>query len=282
MTSKKQSKAYERKRHEQHQRKIAAAKAQQQRRRKTTALVVAGTLVVAIVVLVIVTVTSSRNSPSASSSASTAPASSPSADAAQSADATPSATAAAGDAVETEGWANSLTPPDPSLALDKVWTVQLDTNQGPITLELDGVNAPQSVASFVSLAQEGFFDGTDCHRLTTDGIYVLQCGDPTGTGRGGPAYHYGPLENTPDDDSYPAGTLAMARQGNNAESMGSQFFIVYKDSNIPSDTAGGYTVFGEVTQGLAIVGDVAQAGTITGGSDGRPAQSVIINEVSVS
>ncbi len=84
----------------------------------------------------------------------------------------------------------------------------------------------------MSLAESGYFDGTSCHRLTTSGIYVLQCGDPTGTGTGDPGYKFGPVENAPTDDVYPAGTVAMARQGGDADSMGSQFFLVYEDSTI--------------------------------------------------
>ena len=187
------------------------------------------------------------------------------------------------DAVTTDGGvAASLSAPHPSLAEGRTWTSVISTNQGDITVELDGGAAPQAVASFVALANDGFFDRSDCHRLVTAGIFVLQCGDPTGTGMGGPAYRYGPIENAPADDMYPAGTLAMARVGGDAESMGSQFFIVYEDSSIPSDHAGGYTVFGQVTDGLSIVEDVASAGTVTGQSDGKPAQSVIVNEVSAS
>ena len=172
--------------------------------------------------------------------------------------------------------------PAPALAQSRIWDVTVETNLGTIELSLDGRAAPQAVASFLSLASEGFFNGTDCHRLTTSGIYVLQCGDPTGTGTGGPAYRFGPIENAPTDDLYPAGTLAMARQGGDASSMGSQFFVVYADSTIPSDEAGGYTVFGTVTQGLDIVRSIAEGGTITGGADGRPALSVIITKVTAS
>lgn len=174
------------------------------------------------------------------------------------------------------------TLPPASAAEGRDWTTTLTTSAGDLTLTLDGAAAPQAVASFVSLAESGYFDGTSCHRLTTSGIYVLQCGDPTGTGTGDPGYKFGPVENAPTDDVYPAGTLAMARRGGDAESMGSQFFIVYEDSTIPSDAAGGYTVFGQVTEGLSIVEGVANAGTITGEPDGQPAQSVIVNEVSVS
>ncbi|WP_418276764.1 peptidylprolyl isomerase [Isoptericola jiangsuensis] len=173
--------------------------------------------------------------------------------------------------------------PDPSTAEDRTWTVGLDLCVDGVTetieLDLDGAAAPQAVASFVSLAAQGYFDDTQCHRLTTQGIYVLQCGDPTATGTGDPGYSFGPVENAPADDVYPAGTLAMARQGGDAESMGSQFFLVYEDSTIPSDAAGGYTVFGTVTSGLDTIQAVADAGTTDGAGDGSPASPVIIEGV---
>lgn len=183
---------------------------------------------------------------------------------------------------ETPSGQENPLAPAASLAQSRSWDVTMDTNVGAIEMSLDGVDAPQAVASFVSLADQGFFDATDCHRLTTSGIFVLQCGDPTGTGTGGPPYRFGPIENAPSDNVYPAGTVAMARQSGDASSMGSQFFIVYEDSTIPSDGVGGYTVFGTVTQGLDIVRSIAQGGTVAGGTDGRPALSVIITKVTAS
>jgi peptidyl-prolyl cis-trans isomerase B (cyclophilin B) len=169
--------------------------------------------------------------------------------------------------------------PDPSLAEDRAWTGAIETNQGSIGVELDGLAAPQAVANFISLAGEGFFDSTDCHRLTTSGIYVLQCGNPLGLeGDGDPGYSFGPVENAPADDVYPAGTIAMARVGGDGNSMGSQFFIVYEDSTIPSDAAGGYTVFGRVTEGLDVVTAIAEAG-VADGTDGPPATPVTIERV---
>jgi peptidyl-prolyl cis-trans isomerase B (cyclophilin B) len=191
--------------------------------------------------------------------------------------ATPEASAPAdGSTTPTPG---AYTLPDPSFAENRLWTGTITTNVGPIGVELDGIAAPQAVASFVSLAQQGFFDGTSCHRLVTGGIKVLQCGDPTGSGSGGPGYSFGPIENAPADDVYPAGTLAMARVGGDASSMGSQFFLVYEDSQIPSDEAGGYTVFGHVTSGLDVVTAVADAGVQGGGSDGPPVTGVTIQGV---
>ncbi|PUB25425.1 peptidyl-prolyl cis-trans isomerase B (cyclophilin B) [Promicromonospora sp. AC04] len=172
---------------------------------------------------------------------------------------------------------------EPSVAEDRTWTVTLQACSGDTTadivLELDGAAAPQAVASFVTLAQGGYFDGTGCHRLTTQGIFVLQCGDPTFTGSGSPGYYFGPVENAPEDDVYPAGTVAMARRGDDPESMGSQFFLVYEESTIPSDSAGGYTVFGTITSGLDFVQAVADAGVEGGASDGAPATPVTIEGV---
>jgi len=177
--------------------------------------------------------------------------------------------------------AMAATAPPPAVAEGRPWEATLVTNTGNIGLLLYGDRAPQAVASFITLAQQGFFDHHPCHRLTTQGIFVLQCGDPTGTGTGGPTFSFGPIENAPNDDVYPAGTLAMARRGGDANSMGSQFFLVYADSQIPSDNAGGYTVFGRITSGLDILEAVAQGGVADGGFDGRPAVNFIIEGVEV-
>ena len=168
--------------------------------------------------------------------------------------------------------------PDPALAEGRTWTAALTTTAGHLTLELDGAAAPQAVASFVTLAQEGFFDGTSCHRLTLEGIYVLQCGDPTGTGTGGPGYTFGPIENAPTDGVYPAGTVAMARPADNASGNGSQFFLVYADSAIPADAAGGYTVMGTITSGMDVLDAVAAAGIVEG-TEYTPAVDVTIEGV---
>jgi len=169
--------------------------------------------------------------------------------------------------------------PDPAVAENRTWTAVLQTSCGDITVELYGDRAPKAVASFVQLARDGYFTGVPCHRLTTEGIFVLQCGDPTGTGTGGPGYSFGPVENAPVDNLYPTGTLAMARGGDDGNSNGSQFFLVYQDSTIPSDSAGGYTVFGRVTTGLELVQQVADGGL---GDDGvAPARAISLNGVTV-
>jgi peptidyl-prolyl cis-trans isomerase B (cyclophilin B) len=174
-------------------------------------------------------------------------------------------------------------PPATEVSEFRQWTGALTLNDTiPLEIELDGMAAPQAVASFVQLSRDGFYDGLTCHRLTTAGIFVLQCGDPVGDGTGGPDYRYGPIENAPADDVYPAGTLAMARQGGNAESMGSQFFIVYDDSTIPSDAAGGYTVLGRVTSGLdALIEGVVAEGAEDGSTDGAPIVRTFITSVSL-
>lgn len=165
---------------------------------------------------------------------------------------------------------------------NRVWTGSMNVGNVPIGFELDGAAAPQAVASTIYLAQTGFYEGVTCHRLTTEGIYVLQCGDPNGDGTGGPGYSYGPIENAPNEDFYPAGTIAMARQGGNPSSMGSQFFIVYQDTVIPSDPAGGYTVIGRVTSGLEQLNqEVISQGTVDGSTDGQPAIPVTITSFTV-
>ncbi|MEN9711472.1 MAG: hypothetical protein RL441_1464, partial [Actinomycetota bacterium] len=112
----------------------------------------------------------------------------------------------------------------------------MDINGAKLDMTLDRADAPKAVGEFTKLIKKGFYKGISCHRLTTSGIFVLQCGDPKGDGTGGPGYSWGPIENAPKDNIYKSGVLAMARQGNNANSMGSQFFIVYQDSTIPADS----------------------------------------------
>lgn len=152
----------------------------------------------------------------------------------------------------------------------------LDLNKGSVVVALDP-GAPRTVVAQTTLAEEGYFDDTPCHRLTTQGIFVLQCGDPTGTGTGGPGYQL-PDENLPaaEKDNYPAGTVAMANAGPNTG--GSQFFIVYENTTLPP----GYTIWGEVTSGLDVVQKIAKKGTSTGAPDGPPKKPVTIEATSVS
>lgn len=176
---------------------------------------------------------------------------------------------------------NEANVPDTSISEDRLWLGSMSLNEEPLEFELYGDVAPQAVANFVSLTNDGYFEGINCHRLVTEGIYVLQCGDPDGNGTGGPGYNWGPIENAPEADLYEEGVIAMARVGGDDYSMGSQFFIVYQDSTIPSDSVGGYTVFGKVTSGLDAVKAIAEIGTETGGSDGPPAEAVVMSAISV-
>jgi peptidyl-prolyl cis-trans isomerase B (cyclophilin B) len=196
---------------------------------------------------------------------------------------TPSSSAASTDTPAPTSTPNSADVPDPAAAEDRAWTGEMTINDIPVGISLDGAAAPQGVANFVTLAQDGFYNGLTCHRLTTSpGFGVLQCGDPNGDGSGGPGYSFGPIENAPEGDLYPAGTIAMARQGNNGSSMGSQFFVVYEDTTIPSDPAGGYTVLGTVTSGLdELKAGVVDAGTADGSADGKPAIPVTIGSIAV-
>jgi peptidyl-prolyl cis-trans isomerase B (cyclophilin B) len=172
--------------------------------------------------------------------------------------------------------------PSPALSENREWTGEIDMGVVVLGVTLDGVNAPQAVANFVDLANKGFYETTVCHRLTSGGLFVLQCGDPLGLGSGGPGYTFGPVENDPEDDLYPAGTIAMARTSNNPESMGSQFFVVYEDSVIPSDLAGGYTIFGQVTSGLdEFIEQFVAPGTVDGSTDGRPAAIAPITSITI-
>lgn len=155
-------------------------------------------------------------------------------------------------------------------------TFTMRTNCGDIVIEADAAAAPATVNSMAFLAAEDYFDNTICHRLTTDGLYVLQCGDPTGSGSGSPGYALAE-ENLPPQrtNNYPAGTVAMANSGEGT--TGSQFFIVHRDSTLPSS----YTIWGTVTSGLDTVSAVAAAGTTDGSFDGAPAQGVMIQDVTV-
>ncbi|HSL35586.1 MAG TPA: peptidylprolyl isomerase [Arthrobacter sp.] len=174
--------------------------------------------------------------------------------------------------------------PKPETAAGQTFTGELKLNSGTLGVELDGTNAPQAAAVFKSLADQNFYAGLNCHRLTTAETFgVLQCGSKAGDGSSDPSFTWGPLENTPPDNNYPAGTIAVARSGGNAYGNGTQFFIVYKDTVIPADAAGGYTVVGKVTSGLDVVTNIAAAGLKPGdnATDGAPAEPVTIDSFSL-
>lgn len=178
-------------------------------------------------------------------------------------------------------------PADPPA--DAASQVTIATDRGDVKVSLDAEKAPCTVSSFLSLAEQGYFDDTPCHRLTTGGLNVLQCGDPSGTGTGGPGYSF--ADELEDGDArlqpclgdvdpstgaevctYPAGTLAMANSG--PDTNGSQFFLVYADSPLPA----AYTVFGRMSAaGVKVVKDVAAQGIAADGI--APKQSVTIESV---
>lgn len=189
-------------------------------------------------------------------------------------EATPSASAAPDSAVEV---------PSPDLAENRTWTGELTLNDVALGLELDGAAAPQAVAAFVQGTRDGYYEGKNCHRLTDGGFFVLQCGSIDGLGSSDPTFSFGPIENAPADDVYPAGTIAMARAGDDAASNGRQFFIVYEETTIPSDSAGGYTVLGQVTSGLEqLRQEITDAGVEAGASgDGPPAVPTTITALTL-
>ncbi|MBB5118150.1 peptidylprolyl isomerase [Streptomyces eurocidicus] len=162
------------------------------------------------------------------------------------------------------------------------YAAKLDTTCGTIDLTLDAAKAPHTVNSFNFLSGQGYFDHTTCHRLTTDPsqIFVLQCGDPKGTGMGDPGYRLKD-ENLKDpavkDGVYPAGTLAMANAG--PDTGGSQFFLVYKDSKL----APNFTPFGKVgPEGMKVLRKIAAAGEQRGVGDGPPNATVVVNKAAVT
>jgi peptidyl-prolyl cis-trans isomerase B (cyclophilin B) len=166
-------------------------------------------------------------------------------------------------------------------------SVSMSTNQGNIGLQLDNAKAPCTVNSFANLAQQGYFNDTSCHRLTASaGLSVLQCGDPKGDGSGGPGYEfaneYPTNQYQPDDPAlqqpvtYPRGTLAMANAGPGTN--GSQFFLVFRDSQLPPN----YTAFGTIDQtGLATLDKIAAGGLdpVNGADDGKPKLPVEVKSI---
>ncbi|MFJ8851266.1 peptidylprolyl isomerase [Streptomyces sp. NPDC102437] len=175
--------------------------------------------------------------------------------------------------------------PEPAMKIDKKaeYAMSLKTSQGDIKFTMDAAKTPHTTNSFKSLADKGFFDGTKCHRLTTQNIFVLQCGDPKGDGTGGPGY------TIPDENltglgkagadgtvTYPAGVVAMANAG--PQTGGSQFFLVYKDSKLPPN----YTPFGTMDDAsLKVVKEIGAAGAEGGAPDGAPKKAVEITKAAV-
>ncbi|GAB3857394.1 peptidylprolyl isomerase [Dactylosporangium cerinum] len=262
-----------------------AERSASRRRRNTTIAATAGGLVVLLGVawlVVVMTKGDDKTEPSAASSASAAPTSCtwlPLVD--------PSASPAPEIPKEVK---DVGTPPTSGEPRTGSQTMTMDTSVGTIKIKVDTANAPCAAASFTYLASKKFFDGSKCHRLVTQSIYVLQCGDPSGTSLGGPTYRYAE-ENLPTGrrPAYTEGMVAIAKTQNPASS-GSQFFIVYKDiESLSAD----YTVLGRVTEGLDLVKKVAEAGTVpdpaasgdpaaAASGDGAPKTEVKINSLTMS
>ncbi|MBF6331344.1 peptidylprolyl isomerase [Nocardia transvalensis] len=164
-------------------------------------------------------------------------------------------------------------PAEPAMSIDPsaTYSADLQTNCGTITVALDAAHAPRTVNSFVFLSGEQYFNHTRCHRLTTEGIFVLQCGDPTGTGSGTPGYQIADENLT--GATYPAGTVAMANSG--PDTNGSQFFLVYSDSKLPP----AYTPFGRIASGMDVLQNIAAGGTKDNSGDGSPTSDIILQTV---
>ncbi|HSM46105.1 MAG TPA: peptidylprolyl isomerase [Acidimicrobiia bacterium] len=159
--------------------------------------------------------------------------------------------------------------PEFGIEPSKSYSATLDTNHGEIVIELDPQRSPLAVNNFVFLANDGFYDGVVFHRVIEN--FMIQGGDPTGTGRGGPGYKFrDEIEGAGD---YSRGTVAMANAGPNTN--GSQFFIVHRDTGLPHS----YTIFGKVTSGMDAVDSIA--GSDTDSSD-RPQEDAVINEVTIT
>jgi peptidyl-prolyl cis-trans isomerase B (cyclophilin B) len=187
--------------------------------------------------------------------------------------------------------ARTVSLPSATPDYQATYTATIRTNRGDIVINLLNSKATCTVNSFVHLAEAGFWDQSQCHRLSTSGgLYMLQCGDPYATastkltcsstskvGTGGPGYEFASENLT--GATYGAGTLAMANSGT-ADSNGSQFFLVYKKTSLPAD----YTPFGTITSGLDILQNVAKAGyscSYASAGGGAPKDKVIIDSVTI-
>ena len=266
-----------------YQRRQARRAQQEQRTRRWTINASAAVVVLAIAVGVFFLIRPSGSS-SASATASGSSAT-PSATATPSAAASASATASAAPVAEPAQHCTytvdppaarkvSLPPAKPDFTATYQATIR--TNRGNVVINLLNSKATCTVNSFVSLAMQKYFNNTHCHRLTTSGIFVLQCGDPTGTGSGTPGYEFD-NENLAGA-KYTAGTVAMANTGTNGTN-GSQFFLVYKNSSLPPS----YTPFGTIVSGLNIIQKVAAAGSdnSNGPGDGHPKEKVELESVTI-
>ncbi|GAB3032258.1 peptidyl-prolyl cis-trans isomerase [Nocardioides flavus (ex Wang et al. 2016)] len=173
--------------------------------------------------------------------------------------------------------ARDVEAPETEATAEGTVPATITTNFGDIGLTLDAASAPCTVNSFVSLAEQGFYDDTPCPRIgDMDGFGILQCGDPSGTGAGGAGYSF--ADELSGDETYPAGTLAMANAG--PDTNGSQFFLVFRDSQFPPS----YNVFGTIDEaGLEVLTEIAAVGNDNSNpaGGGAPNEDVTIEEVTI-
>jgi peptidyl-prolyl cis-trans isomerase B (cyclophilin B) len=278
-STKDRQRALERARYERVQAKIAKQQAAARRRRRVA--IFTAIVVVAVgggsLAAVLATSSSPKTTPTANGSASA------SASAAPSASASASAAAKVGYTKSGTAAKNVGVPTYDAAAAAKPYTATIHTNRGDVVFTALTTKAPYTTFSFEFLAGKNYFNNTKCHRLVTSGIFVLQCGDPSGTGSGGPGYQFQD-ENlgyfgTGTSVTYKAGTVAMANSG--AGTNGSQFFLVYKDSPL----APSYTPFGTITKGMDVLQAIAAQGNgPTDATTGNtpPKQTVTITSVTVS
>ena len=179
----------------------------------------------------------------------------------------PQSAAPAGSAAAGEGCPTS--PPEP-LPAGETREVTIETDLGNIVIDVEADLGPIAAGNFVALAECGFYDGVIFHRIMPD--FVIQGGDPTGTGSGGPGYEF---PNDPVSVPYERGVVAMANAGR--DTNGSQFFIVLEDAGLPPD----YSVFGRVTSGMEVADEIS-SGPSTGGQAGQALEPVVMNRVTVA
>jgi peptidyl-prolyl cis-trans isomerase B (cyclophilin B) len=267
------------------ERRVAARR----RRRRIAAAVTAGALALsATLITVLLLVNGSGDDASALTAASASPSGPAGANPTPGPTSTPAApTSVAGPCTYTSDGRGPSRPVSlPPAAADVAHTpatMVIETNKGTMKATLDAAKAPCTVYALRTLAEAKYFHDTPCHRQTGGadaGIYVLQCGDPTGSGSGGPGFTY-KNENT-DGVTYDRGVLAMANAG--PDTNGSQFFINYKDptSSGQAALAGKYTVFGKITSGLNVLDALTSPGVKGGGGDGAPASGAHITSITIT
>jgi peptidyl-prolyl cis-trans isomerase B (cyclophilin B) len=264
---------------ERHARRQAREAARQERARKVAKLTTGGVALLVIVAVVVIGVITLGHSPKSAAKPVITPTASATASATPSATPTPSTVA--------EPATHCTYTPHPPAARhvglppakpdDKAtYQATINTNRGAVVIDLLNSKATCTVNSFVFLSEKKFYNDTPCPRLVTNGFYLLQCGDPTGTGSGGPGYEFN--DENLAGATYPAGTLAMANAGPNTN--GSQFFLVYKNTSLSP----AYTPFGKIVGGLNVLLDIAKDGIkppLNSAGGGHPKETVTIESVTI-